>query len=295
MRSDFRIRPARPQDKEAVLEFTRHTWGEENGDYIPEVWDAWLADRQGRFLVAELEGRPVGIGKVTLQGEGECWLEGLRVAPQYRGSGIAHTLQLEATKVARELGAQIVRFATASWNEAVQHMAQEDGFSRVARFAYYEAASDPDQAGRRAREPFVLEERVLPALRRASHESQYLLASQGLYAIGWSWRALSVERLRQHLKKGEILAYIGPGGGVDAWAILTSPWGSSAAWVSFLDGAPAAVEELSQIVRARAGRAAAKEVQAMFPIDWEHLPLLEELGYQREMDAELWVFEQRFA
>ena len=48
---EYLCRDARPEDKAEVLALTAHTW--EFGDYIQYVFDDWLADPQGRFLVAE--------------------------------------------------------------------------------------------------------------------------------------------------------------------------------------------------------------------------------------------------
>src|SRR5215468_5486230 len=56
---DLLIRQAQPQDKAAVLAFCAHTW--DWGDYIPQVWDEWLADPSGCLLVAILADRPVAL------------------------------------------------------------------------------------------------------------------------------------------------------------------------------------------------------------------------------------------
>jgi len=56
---EFSIRAALPEDKETVLKFCRHTW--EWGDYVPQVWDVWLSDPQGRLLVATIDNQPVAI------------------------------------------------------------------------------------------------------------------------------------------------------------------------------------------------------------------------------------------
>ena len=53
------IRAARATDRSAVLAFCERTWA--SGDYIPYVWDEWLADEDGELLVAALGERPVGL------------------------------------------------------------------------------------------------------------------------------------------------------------------------------------------------------------------------------------------
>ncbi len=37
-----------------------HSW-EEADDYVPQVWDEWLADPGGKLLAAEVDGRVVGL------------------------------------------------------------------------------------------------------------------------------------------------------------------------------------------------------------------------------------------
>src|SRR6478735_3959218 len=54
------VRPARPEDRDAVLAFCAHTWSD--GDYIEYVWDDWLKeDSKGVLLVGLLDGQPVAI------------------------------------------------------------------------------------------------------------------------------------------------------------------------------------------------------------------------------------------
>ncbi len=59
------IRPARSEDREAVLAFSSHTW--DWGDYIEYVWDEWLHDPQGMLFVATSDGQPVGVASQRIQ------------------------------------------------------------------------------------------------------------------------------------------------------------------------------------------------------------------------------------
>jgi CBS domain-containing protein len=52
-------RPALQKDTDDMLELCSHIW--EGGDYIPSVWDEWMADPEGLLGVAEMDGRVVGI------------------------------------------------------------------------------------------------------------------------------------------------------------------------------------------------------------------------------------------
>ncbi|RME32959.1 MAG: AI-2E family transporter, partial [Thermoflexia bacterium] len=51
------LRPACPEDRSGMEAVCGTIWDGE--DYIPEVWDEWLADPDGELTVAELDGRVV--------------------------------------------------------------------------------------------------------------------------------------------------------------------------------------------------------------------------------------------
>jgi len=72
------VREACEADKEAVFEFCRHTWSW--GDYIPDVWDKWLKEENGKVYVATINDVPIGIQHITIDKLGEAWLSGARTA-----------------------------------------------------------------------------------------------------------------------------------------------------------------------------------------------------------------------
>jgi len=53
-RIQVHCRPAQERDTPAVLELCSHIW--DGDDYVPEMWQGWLADPYGRLLVAEYQG-----------------------------------------------------------------------------------------------------------------------------------------------------------------------------------------------------------------------------------------------
>jgi len=84
-------RPALAKDTESVMELSSHIW--DGGDYIPLVWEEWMADPDGLLGVAEMHGRVVGVFKLTKFQEGEWYMEGLRVHPDFQGKGVASHIQ----------------------------------------------------------------------------------------------------------------------------------------------------------------------------------------------------------
>src|SRR5262245_43446762 len=108
------VRPARADDQEAVLAFCAGIW--EGHDYIPYVWDDWLHDTRGTFLVAEAGGRPIGIVHVHLVAAEEAWLEGIRGDPTHRRQGIGRALVSRALVAADVTGARAARLMTSAAN-----------------------------------------------------------------------------------------------------------------------------------------------------------------------------------
>jgi hypothetical protein len=134
---EFELRPLRESDRDEVLTITAQTW--QDGDYIPEVFDEWLADRQGIFaaLVHTPSGRIAAIDKVSMLAPGQAWFEGLRVNPYFRGQGISGKLQTHMVGVVRGMGARVVRFLTLANNTPIHIAAYRDGFRIVALTRYW--------------------------------------------------------------------------------------------------------------------------------------------------------------
>src|SRR6266571_946026 len=122
------IRPARPEDREAVLAFSTHTW--EWGDYIDQVWDEWLHDPQGLLLVATVDDQPVAVAHFRMLNETDAWLEGMRVDPNHRQQGLARTLNNAMLAEAMRRGATNARLITNSVNTRAIQLIERSGFMR---------------------------------------------------------------------------------------------------------------------------------------------------------------------
>src|SRR5579875_459892 len=144
--SQIEIRPARPEDRDAVLAFCVHTW--EWGDYIEYVWDEWLHDPHGLLLVALIEGKPVGIEHMRMLTTIEAWLEGMRVDPAYRRQGVAAALSTEMIAEAMRRGAKVARLITESTNNNSIRLVERGYMRQVGAYAPYKALPVPAVAKR---------------------------------------------------------------------------------------------------------------------------------------------------
>ena len=147
-----RVRHARADDLPALRSIASRTWG--GTDYLPGVLEAWLADDAGELMVADGAAGVVGCARLTRLGDGEWWIEGVRVDADRLGEGIGRRLFADAIARADERqreegGAGTVRFVCGERNAAALAIAVDLAARERARFARYTA---PAGAGGGARE-----------------------------------------------------------------------------------------------------------------------------------------------
>ncbi len=293
------IRPARPEDREAVVAMVATVWG--GTDYVPEVWDDWLADQSGPLLVGERGGLLVALAKLTGLGEGEDWFEGLRIAPEQRGRGLARAVLRHCTELSRERGMRVLRFTSNILNPTMHRLADDLGFSLCYIAPWYNATAlaeepAPDHNGADAdlqlntqnSELKTLGLDRLGKLLEDLERSALLRVTGGLYSHGWTAYDLTEARLRAHLERGEVR---GLADGA-AWAIVPpSDWGGF--WLAHAHGAPG---ELARLLLALRRAPQAKEgtyLRAHLPQEPDLAAALEAAGYTV---GEHWahIYEWRF-
>jgi GNAT superfamily N-acetyltransferase len=285
MSGELLVRAAQPDDRAAVERVCAHTW--EWGDYIPEVWDEWLADQDGQMLVGEIDGRVVAVGRVAFLPHGQAWFEAMRVDPDYRQRGIAGQFLQQKLELARARGNRLARLATGANNAPVHRMMASAGLACVGAYVHWTA--EPLDQG-----PQVT---FLPpdsaSLVEAFLEASPVLAhTRGLYNTEWAWQELSSQRLAELLVAGQMAAIHGPGGSLQALAQLQYTPGDDRLWIGYADGDRQAVTRLLGAIRAHAARVGAPSLNVMLP----DLPWLRDAFRQAgfgfgDWEGELWIFE----
>ena len=266
------VRPARPEDRDAVLAFCAHTW--DDGDYIADAWDEWLRDQQDQrsaLLVGLLDGKPVAINHVVMVSEDETWLEGMRVDPAYRRMGFGGVMASRGLVVSREHGAQVARLITAADNLASQGMIARFGFVRVAEMVRYRGPALPtdenveDLASLTHPGPDDLD-RIWAWL----EQSNLAPLTGGLEYHDWQARALTEPLLRDYLA-AEQVRLIEEWGAIQSLAIL-SPRMEAHGWhelstlpVRYVDGLADSVGRLGLALRAEAAATQCDRVELWLP------------------------------
>lgn len=175
---DLEVRPARPEDREAVLSFCTQTW--EWGDYIEYVWDEWLNNPQGKLFVATKNGQPVGVANMRMLNTTEAWFEGMRVDPTFRQRGIASVLYDAQLAEAKYRGATTARLITESTNTTAIRLLERSDLNRVGAYAIYRAVAATTPTKR----SYALETPVLATSTDLEDIIDYLNASNIFPAIG---------------------------------------------------------------------------------------------------------------
>ncbi|HZT95325.1 MAG TPA: GNAT family N-acetyltransferase [Chloroflexota bacterium] len=151
--SELVIRHARPGDRDDVFSISATVW--EGNDYVPSVWDSWIAqhEAEGMLLVGELEGRVVAIQHLEFQPGDVVWLEGIRVHRDFRGRGFAARLLADALERIAAGRFRVARLSTSSENEASMSVVRRAGFRELARYHAFTAPALEDSAPTQGVEP----------------------------------------------------------------------------------------------------------------------------------------------
>ncbi len=261
-----------------MLEITANTWGE-GGDYIPEVWDRWLTDPHGEFTVAELDGNLVALAKLTWMGDGQWWMEGLRVDPQQRFKGIGQAMNTYQVALAKKLGGQVVRYMTGIRNDGSHRIAERAGFHVLARFVERVAEQVDEPVG-----AVTLTSADLDAVWAMTRESDLTRATKGIYVCDWKACELTQERVAGHLSRGEAMGLRDEAGRVRAWCIAHVEPDWDRLEMMCLDGETDALAALARAMRAHAGVLGKVMVQVLTPPLPRVVEALEAAGYHVEAD-----------
>jgi len=195
------VRRARASDRAPLMKFVRNVWG--GHDYIPSIWEEWLADRRAILDVVEVDGKPVGMGRLRFLDDGVGWLEGARVHPDYRGRGLAGQIGRDLIRTGREKGVTSFRLTSGSRNKSAHRQVAKLGFSEVARVSVYE----PSEGAR-----FDPQTKVWQAAENETDEvfnmvvgSQEYRLGGGVFWDGFSATELSLGILTNLVDRGSVL------------------------------------------------------------------------------------------
>jgi ribosomal protein S18 acetylase RimI-like enzyme len=196
---DFEVRPARPEDREAVLAFCQQTW--EWGDYIEYVWDEWLNNPNGTLFVVTKDGQPVAVANIRMLNKTEAWFEGMRVDPAFRQHGIGSALFDAQLAEARRRGATSARLITESTNTTAIRLLESTSMIRIGAYTIYraEAATIPPKRSYTLERPVLATSADLDDIIDYLNTSNIFPAIGGLYYQGFTGYAITNDLLREKI------------------------------------------------------------------------------------------------
>ncbi len=191
------IRPTLPADTPDVLEFCKYIW--EGNDYIPYVWNEWMADPRGTLFTAEYAGHAVGIARVTHLAPKQWWFEGLRVNPDHQDKKIGSQIHEYINDWWLKNGDGTVRLWTNAKRVKVHHLCERLGFVHAQDVTFY-AASPLDEPVDSFTPASVNE---IPEMTEFTLRSSSLPITGGMMDMGWQPVAPNEETFRGTIASGE--------------------------------------------------------------------------------------------
>ena len=256
------IRLATPEDREAIVEFCRATWGPGTEDYIERVIDRWISGVDGALAVVDLGGRAVACCYVRLMSPREAFLAGMRVDPAHRRSGFSLALTEYCVRYAASHGRSVAR-ATIGWNNAAALGAiVRAGFNRVGSMTLWERSAEDPPAP-----PEVPAQMAQPSPYPSPGE---------LWAVGWAVRELTEEDIRERIESGWALQH-------DGGLALLRP-GEDYSWLGWLAGPADARAWLARAAVQAAASAGFPRCRALLAADAATSHALEAAGFTRGLE-----------
>jgi GNAT superfamily N-acetyltransferase len=272
-------------DKKQVLDMTSLIW--EGQDYVPYVWEEWLADYEGMLAVAEFGSKVIGLGKLSLLAPGQWWLEGLRVHPNFQGQGVGTHMHNYLFKHWIKVGDGVIRLTTGSNRLAVHRISDHTGFLRVGEFTPFKATviHEPSDAFN-----LVSSKEISQAVTFA-FQSESLQMTGRLMDLGWRWVKLNPQNLDEAIASEHAWWWRGREGLLAVW---DEDWeDETSAVLMFTACEMANMVELLLDFRRLAGAMSHKWAEWFAPPVEGLISVLEEAGYKRNWEDSLYVFERQ--
>jgi GNAT superfamily N-acetyltransferase len=127
----------------ALNEELEERYPEEGANHF-ELSAEEVAEGRGAFLVAYLEGEPVGCGAVRMISPRECEIKRMYVVPAGRGRGIGGKILHELECVARQPGAKRLVLETGVRQPEAIAMYRRAGFKEIPLFGEYADTPHPE-------------------------------------------------------------------------------------------------------------------------------------------------------
>ncbi|HPE36500.1 MAG TPA: GNAT family N-acetyltransferase [Spirochaetales bacterium] len=294
----FEFRPVTRADKAAVNALCSKIWGGE--DYLPGCFDSWVADERGRFTACVLDGRVIGLGKLSFLAPGHAWLEGLRKDPDVQVKGVGKAMCLEQLRVLAGLpGIRSVRFSAYAHNPPTIALNESLGFKRVDTYTVKSKVLRGGQGrafGRALKEPSPRGFSLRPAAADAVMERFKKAGWFRRYRLE-AWKAYPLDAcpaLRPDDTVLEAVDQAGASVGAIAWALDTLK--RQVSILALSADAPTVAAALCHAAESAGRDAGLYSMEAIVPLDRALCGMFDKAGYRSwETEEDFLVYEYPLA
>jgi N-acetylglutamate synthase-like GNAT family acetyltransferase len=263
------------------------------GDYIAEVWDKWLKEKNGRVFIATIDGVPVGITHLNIDKPHEVWLGGARTDPNYRKIGVATAITKKCLDYAKRKGAKVARLTTASDNIAAQAVIKRLGFKPTAEFVEMTTEKIARETGKNSKWAEKTEADI--AWNYLQTSESYRKAA-GLYTTLFHWFSLEKQDLRRFIQQRKAILHLNETSKIDGIMLIdditAQEWRENTIQTCYIDGD---YNEAFDMIKFLKSHCHALGVQKIYGFTCNHKPIttaLEKLGFEQPDSMEI-VYEKK--
>ncbi|MEM3622394.1 MAG: GNAT family N-acetyltransferase [Candidatus Bathyarchaeia archaeon] len=285
------VRKAKKSDSEAVFNFCKKTWSW--GDYIPNVWDKWLKDKNGRVFIATINNVPVGISHLSIDKPNEVWLSGARTDPKYRRMGVATAITTKCLEYAKKKGAKVARLVTESDNAAARTLLQKLGFKQIAEYVEMTTEKITEEKSKNSK---WMEENEIKAVWDYLQNSEGYRKAAGLYTVLFHWFSLEKNDLKRFIKQRKAILHANEEDKIDGLTLIedatAQEWHKNTIQTCYIDGDSNAVLDMIKFLKNHCYNMGIKKI---YGFTCNHKPIttaLEKLGFELPDTTEI-VYEKR--
>jgi len=274
--STMEMRKITPEHKERVLQISKDIW--EGDDYIPEIFDTWIADPYGEFVGLFDENTLVAFGKMTFITPTDVWLEGLRKDQGTSVKGVCKIFtEYYLSILSQKQYLTSVRFATYFENHGSITPAERAGFQRVLTCSLKNLGIDSNEQVEI--HPNITNEISYMEFKNYMLTSSYLKKCKNLLSKGWVLYATTEQLYAEFYSKKQFGAWV-ENGVIKGLILFSDIYYTNTFWISFLETKSVQVRNSLLLFAKKAAQDSKKSViQFIVPEDKIFLDWIEDMGF----------------
>ena len=265
-----------PEHKERVLQISKDIW--EGDDYIPEIFDEWVADPFGEFVGLFADKTLIAFGKMTYLTPTDVWLEGLRKDQNTTIKGIGKLFtEYYLNLLSQRKDLTSVRFVTYFENYGSIIPSERAGFEIILTCSLKNLEIDKEEKIEMI--PSITNEISYKDFENYILTSSYLKKCKNLLSKGWVLHDTTEQQLSEFYVKKQFGAVV-ENGIIQGLILYSDICYTDTLWISFLKTASVQVRNSLLLYAKKTAQDSKKNViQYIVPEDKILLGWIENMGF----------------